>query len=127
LPKIVTDCVMLYVGDALTMILFAGGMAWAIEAIVARNFARIFVEVSQRQLTRFLYAQLAIVLLALVGFKFVVLSGGPGVITTRILSAGTFTRDFSLLSVGLVFTLATVGLWRWSLAFKKWFVLRWFK
>lgn len=124
--KDLIDSIGLYVSDALTLLLFAAGIAWLLERQLARSFGRFFVEVPARQIARFLYAQLAIVLIALVGFKWVVLSGGPGVDVRHILSTGKFTQWFSGLASGLAFVLVIVGAWRWLLAFRQWFRVRWY-
>jgi len=124
--KDLIDSIGLYVSDAATLLLFAGGLAWLIERILARRFGRFFVEIPARQISRFLYAQLAIVLIALCGFKWVVLTGGPGIDVKQILSTGKFTQIFSAIASGLAFVLVIIGVWRWLSAFKQWFRVKWY-
>ena len=124
--KDLIDSIGLYVSDAATLLLFAAGIAWLIERLLARTFARFFVEIPAKQVARFLYAQLVIILIALVGFKWVVLTGGPGVDVRHILSRGKFTQWFSGIASALAFVLVIVGAWRWLAAFRQWFRVKWY-
>lgn len=110
--EVIVHVVMLYVGDAFQLLLFMLGLAAAVEYASKRQVARLFVEVTPRQLAVFLFGQMAVLLIALVGFKFVVLSGGPGIAVHAILRTGVFTRVFSAVSMGLAIVLAAVGIAR---------------
>jgi hypothetical protein len=103
---------LLYVGDAVQLLLFVVGLASFVEFLAKRSLARLFVAVAPRQLAVFIFAQLAVLLIALVGFKFVVLSGGPGIATRRILKSGSFTRGFSAVSFFIAFAIVVIGMTR---------------
>lgn len=122
----IVHVVMLYTGDAAQFTLYLVGLAAAVEWIAKRTGARLLIELTPRQVAAAIFAQMAVLLLALLGFKFVVLSGGPGIAVHTILKTGTMTRVFSSLSMALATALAAVGLvrvarmiWR-SLFLKRW-------
>ncbi len=110
--RLALGCIMLYVGDVFIILLFLAGLASAIEYMAKRSLARIFVEVTPRQLALALYAQLGILLIALIGFKYIVLTGGPGIDTRDILKTGIFTRVFSITALCAAWSLAIIGLVR---------------
>ena len=122
---ITREVVLLYVSDALLLLFFLAGIVWFVGWLVERTRARIVFHATGDDLRRFVWAEAVVVLFALLGFKFVVLSGGPGVAVSRILSAGLFTRYFSALAVGLCFVLCVMGLVRWSAVFRRWFLSKW--
>lgn len=103
---------MLYVGDATQLLLFVVGLASLIEWLAHRSTSRLLIEVTPKQTAAALGAQLAILLVALLGFKFVVLSGGPGIAVHSILRTGALTRDFSAVSLILAAALSVVGMVR---------------
>ncbi len=118
---------MLYFSDAVTLVMFLAGSAWILEKIATRNLAQLCINITPREMTKFLYMQLGIVLLALVGFKFVVLSGGPGDAVHTILKTGSFTRGFSALASAFAVVVIIIGAWRWVQFTKQKVVLKWFK
>lgn len=110
MARLALGCIMLYVGDAFIILFFLVGVATAIEFLAKRSLARFFVELTPRQIALALYAQMAIVLAALVGFKYDVLAGGPGIEVHTILSGrGTFTQIFSIAALICAWSLAIVG------------------
>lgn len=112
MARLIFGCVMLYVGDVFLILLFLTGLASAVEYLAKRSLARVFIEVTPRQLALALYAQLGIFLVALIGFKFIVLSGGPGIDTRTILRTGLFTRTFSITALIVAWSITVVGLAR---------------
>jgi hypothetical protein len=108
---VIYDSVVLYVSDALILLMLAGGISLVI-ARGARKYAITF-SLDVRQLRAILWIELGVLLVALCGFKFVVLSGGPGIVVSKILSAGLVTRTFSAVAIGVAFVLCVVGAWRW--------------
>jgi hypothetical protein len=112
MAKLMLGCIMLYVGDVFVILLFLVGLAAAIEAIAKRSLSRLFLEVTPRQLAVAIYAQLGVLLIGLVGFKFIVLSGGPGIDTHTILRTGIFTRTFSIAALIVAWSLAAYGFTR---------------
>lgn len=122
---ITREVVLLYVSDAMLLLFFLAGIVWFVGWVVERTRSRVVFHATADDLRRFVWAQLVVVLLALLGFKFVVLSGGPGIAVSRILSAGVFTRYFSAVAVGLCFVVCVMGLVRWVAVFRRWFLRRW--
>ena len=122
---ITREVVLLYVSDAMLLLFFLAGIVWFVGWLVERTRSRLVFYATAGDLRRFVWAQLVVVLFALLGFKFVVLSGGPGVAVSRILSAGVFTRYFSAVAVGLCFVVCVMGLVRWVAVFRRWFLRRW--
>ena len=105
----VSQAALLYFSDATLVVLFAVGVASLVRVYLARELRQWFVEVTPRQAAGLVVFQIGVVLLALVGFKYVVLSGGPGVAVHRILATGVFTRVFSRVAVALALVLVGVG------------------
>lgn len=127
MTRIVIDCILLYVSDAFAILLFLAGMAWAVEEVLARRFGRFLIEITKEQLVAAIFLQMGVILFALLGFKFVVLSGGPGVIVEDILSKGRFTQVFSGAATGLSVVLSVVGFGCWIRGARRWFSVRWYR
>lgn len=110
MARLALGCIMLYTGDCFIILSFLVGLATAIEFFAKRSLARFFVELTPRQVALALYAQLGVVLVALIGFKYDVLSGGPGVDVHTILTGkGTFTQIFSIGALCASWSLAILG------------------
>lgn len=120
-----TQAAVLYFSDSLLIVLFLAGVAWLVDRVVARSLSRFFVEVSASQLSRLILFQVGVVLFALVGFKFVVLSGGPGIAVRSILAHGRFTRSFSVTALVLALGLVLVGAVRVVRAVRSFVRRRW--
>ena len=126
-PEYMTQSSILYFSDCLTLLLFLAGVSWVLDHVLARSFRRIFVNLTFREALTLVALQLGVVLVALVGFKFIVLSGGPGVLTRSILRHGPLTRGLSITASLVAFVLVCIGAWRWTMLIKKFVVLRIFK
>lgn len=112
MPSNTFNVILLYVSDAAIGVFFVIGLATAVEYLARRAISRILVELTPKQIGLAIFGQMAVVLLALIGFKFIVLSGGPGIATKRILSTSNLTQGYSLAAISTGLTLALLGLGR---------------
>jgi hypothetical protein len=125
MEAVVRFVVTLYVSDALLFLIFAAGVSFVVD-LVARRFKHQFaLAMTYGEARKICWFLVVVLLFTLLAFKFEVLSGGPGIETGRILSKGLLTRAFSGVAVGLAFVVFLVGLARWAMFCKQWFIDRW--
>jgi hypothetical protein len=115
----------LYVSDVLILLFFAAGASLLVEWFAHRLGRDLMCNITERQLTKFLYFQLAMLLVALIGFKFVVLSTPHTIAVNTVLSKGEFTRWYSASAISFCFWACCVGATRWVRALRQWFILKW--
>lgn len=115
----------LYFSDATLLLLFLAGVAWSVDRVATHAFSKVFIDVTHEQLVRLMILQTGIILFALVGFKYVVLTGGPGVAVHTILKTGVFTRVFSAIAMVLATLLCLVGAWQWLKLVRQFVKRRW--
>lgn len=108
----ILNVVILYVTDATIGVCFLVGLAALVEYLAKRSLARILINLTPRQIANALVAQIGIVLLALIGFKWTVLHGGPGIQTHTILSTSNLTQGYSFAATIFGILLAATGLAR---------------
>ena len=75
--NVILDCLFLYTTDVLVIFLLVG-FAWVLGLVARYLRVSWIVGVTERALYAFVVAQVGVVLFALLGFKFVVLSGARG-------------------------------------------------
>lgn len=114
----------LYTGDSIVIFVFALGIAWLFQAAIVPQMSQLLITVPERTLLRFAYYQLAIVLIALVGFKWVTITQ-PHTNTAAMLSKGPLVTPFGYTAVGTCGLLALAGIWKTLQLVKQWFTLKW--
>jgi hypothetical protein len=115
---------MLYVGDGTQFLLFVVGLASLFEFFAQRSTSRLLIELSPRQVAAALAAQLVILMIALLGFKYVVLMGGPGIATHHILRDGGFTKGFSASAMVVATVLCVWGFMRLARVLRRKIILK---
>jgi hypothetical protein len=123
--KVLFDCMTLYVSDVMILLFFAAGASLVTEWFAHRIGREITCNLTERQVTKFLYFQLALLLIALIAFKYVVLSSPHDIAVKTILSKGPFTRWYSAFAISFCFWACCVGAVRWIRALRQWFILKW--
>ena len=104
----------LYLGDVCFVGLLIWGASWAAIRAATTTARQLKLRITYSQLQKFMTFQVVWLLLGLIGFKFIILQGGPG-FTHTVGTGNHGSVQFSTAGEAVAAILTIAGLWRWAL------------
>lgn len=103
----------LYLGDVIMVSLVVWGACWACIRTAQSGARALRLNLTYRQLQHFMAFQTIWLLAGLIGFKFIILQGGPGF--NHLVGTGNHgSVQFSTAGEAIAAALTLIGLYRWA-------------